>query len=585
MYGFRRRPGRAGNPVAGLGSEWIARAARTAVVLVLGLAGSLGCSAGEPPSGAAVEPSLGAAGEAIYLRGVLRSGEPLEAAGKFEGVPSVKGADAACVNCHQRSGLGTSEGYNLYLTVPPITGLYLFHARGATSNEPVLPYLEWMHGNRDPYTEATLARAIRDGVDSQGRPLSPLMPRYALGDADMTALTEYLKQLDVRQNPGVTDTVLHFATIITPDADPAKARAVLDVMQRYFADKNLFPIGASRNMRTSGRTEYAKSMFMSHRLWELHVWELTGPASTWQAQLEQKLAREPVLAVVSGLGGSNWAPVHAFCEKAALPCLFPNADVPVDDNRDFYPLYFSKGVLLEAELIETAINDGRSGGDSPISVRQIYRSGDSGEAAANALAAQLKTRGITVSSRALGTDPAGRDLADALRDSGMGEVLVLWLRPQDIAALGEAPAAPAKIFMSGLMGGLEHAPLPDSWRKRVRMAYPFDLPEGRRLRMQYALSWFSIKHIPIVDEQVQTDTYIACGLLAETLSHMADNLVQPFLIEMLQSAAERRLFNTGYYPHLVLGRNQHFASKGGYMVHFADSSGPRLVADSDWVIP
>jgi hypothetical protein len=557
------------------------------------IAGSLSCAAGEPPldaagqshPGAAGGSALGAAGEAIYLHGVLRSGEPLEAAGKFEGVPGVKGADAACVNCHQRSGLGTSEGYNLYLTVPPITGMYLFHARGATSNEPVLPYLEWMHGNRDPYTEPTLARAIRDGVDSQGRTLNALMPRYALGDADMAALTEYLKQLDVRQNPGVTDSVLHFATIVTPDADPVKARAMLGVMQRYFDDKNLFPIGASRNMRTSGKTEYAKSMFMSHRLWELHVWDLSGPASTWQAQLEQHFAKEPVLAVVSGLGGSNWAPVHAFCEKAALPCLFPNVDVPVDDNRDFYPLYFSRGVLLEAQLIAAAINEGSGGGNQSIAVRQIYRSGDSGEAAALALAAELKTRGITVRSRVLGADPEGRALAGALHDAGKDDVLVLWLRPQDIVALGEVPSAPAKIFMSGLMGGLEHAPLPDSWRKRVRMTYPFDLPDGRRLRMQYALSWFSMKHIPIVDERVQADTYIACGLLAETLSHMADNLVQPLLVEMLQSAAERRLFNTGYYPHLVLGRNQHFASKGGYMVHFADSSGTRLVADSDWVIP
>jgi hypothetical protein len=34
--------------------------------------------------------------------------------------------------------------------------------------------------------------------------------------------------------------------------------------------------------------------------------------------------------VVSGLGGSNWAPVHQFCERRQLPCLFPNVDAPVD---------------------------------------------------------------------------------------------------------------------------------------------------------------------------------------------------------------------------------------------------------------
>jgi len=44
------------------------------------------------------------------------------------------------------------------------------------------------------------------------------MPRFALSDEDMAALVEYLKKLSVRRVPGVTDTVLHFATIVTPDA-------------------------------------------------------------------------------------------------------------------------------------------------------------------------------------------------------------------------------------------------------------------------------------------------------------------------------------------------------------------------------
>jgi len=195
------------------------------------------------------EPS-GSAGESIYLRGVLGSGMPLIGARGSDGL-EVNGADAACVNCHQRSGLGTFEGYNQYLTIPPITGLYLFHARGAHSDEAILPYVEWMHSNREPYTEATLARAIREGLDSQGKSLHVMMPRYSLSDTDMAALIDYLKTLDVREVPGVTDKVLNFATVITPDADPVKRRAMLDVMEHYFTEKNLFPIGPSPNRRAS----------------------------------------------------------------------------------------------------------------------------------------------------------------------------------------------------------------------------------------------------------------------------------------------------------------------------------------------
>jgi hypothetical protein len=524
----------------------------------------------------------GAAGESIYLRGVLGSGAELE--GTRDGGMSTRGAAIACVTCHQRSGLGMAEGYNLAITIPPITGLYLFHARGATSQEAILPYVEWMHGNRDPYTEATLARAIREGVDSQGRPLHPLMPRFTLSDTDMSSLIEYLKQLGAAGAPGVTDRVLHFATIITPDTAPARRRAMLDVMEKYFADKNVFPIGNSRDMRTSGKTEYAKSMFMSHRQWQLHVWQLSGPASTWRSQLEHAVRQQPVLAAVSGLGGSNWEPVHQFCEQQRLPCLFPNVDAPIDDGHDFYSLYFSKGVLLEAELIAHQLAEAASSG-SAVRVRQVYRASDSGAEAAAALSAALRSSGIEVHEQKLAPGPPGEGVAKAVASGVKTDVLVLWLRPDDLAALGDAAGAPDTVYASGLMGGLEHTPLPQAWRNRVHMSYPYDLPDKRSLRMRYPLSWFSIRHIEVVDEELQANTYLACGLLAETLSHMADNFSQPLMLELLQRSIERRLINTGYYPRFALGTNQHFASKGGYIVRFAQPQGPQLIADSSWVTP
>src|SRR6266446_4064728 len=139
------------------------------------------------PASAAPADSVG---QAIYLRGVLGSGAPLE--GTREAGVVTTGAYGACVNCHQRSGLGSVEGN---LSIPPVTGEYLFHSRARDASEPALPYVESLHGNRDPYTDATLARAIREGLDSQGRPFSYLMPRFALNNEDMAALVEYLKTL------------------------------------------------------------------------------------------------------------------------------------------------------------------------------------------------------------------------------------------------------------------------------------------------------------------------------------------------------------------------------------------------------
>jgi mono/diheme cytochrome c family protein len=540
--------------------------------------------AGLAPPGPATAAPADSVGRSIYLRGVLGSGAPLEGTREAGGVVTT-GADGACVNCHQRSGLGSVEGR---LSIPPITAEYLFHSGAHDASEPVLPYVESLHGNRDPYTDATLARAIRAGLDSQGRPLSYLMPRYALSDEDMAPLIAYLKALSVRHVPGVNDTVLHFATIVTPDADPQKRRGMLDVLEQYFVQKNLFPLKPSPRMLTSGRTQYSKSMYMANRHWQLHVWDLTGPAASWRAQLDKHLAAEPVYAVLSGLAGSNWAPVHEFCEQNAIPCLFPNVEVPVIAERDFYPMYFSKGVLLEAQLIARTIlgpDDHPAAG----AVEQVYRAGDSGEPAARALTAQLKAHGLTVHSRVLAAGALGHGVTAALRSAALrkdarGRALVLWLRPADIAALGDVPAGAATVYLSGLMGGLEKSPLPAGWREHTLMTYPFDLPDRRGVRLDYPLGWFSFRHIPLVAEQVQTDTYLACSLLADVLNHTADNFVRPYLIEQLQDRLEHRLI-TGYYPHLTLASNQRFASKGGYVVRFRDPGGTALIAESDWIVP
>jgi len=327
---------------------------------------------------------------------------------------------------------------------------------------------------------------------------------------------------------------------------------------------------------------YSKMMFKVNRRWQLHVWDLTGPASTWRAQLARRMADEPVLAIVSGLGASDWAPVHQFCEDEAVPCLFPNVEVPVDAGPGFYSLYFSKGVLLEADLIAGRIADG--GAPAPKSVHQVYRAGDSGAAAASELASTLKAHGIAAHSHVIAAGADSSAVLAALAQAGDPDALVLWLRPADIAQLGAAPPAHAAVFMSGLMAGLERAPLIDAWRSRTDLAYPFDLPDRRRIRVDYPLGWFHIRQIPVVAEQVQADTYLACGLLSETENHIVDAFIRPYLIERLQAMIEHRVI-TGYYPHLTLATNQHFASKGGYLVRFAAATGTRVIPDGDWSVP
>jgi hypothetical protein len=516
-------------------------------------------------------------GESIYLHGMLSPDTPVMGARENGGIPAA-GAEAACVNCHQRSGLGSREG-EIY--IPPVTSEYLFHDGSHTGADPLLPYVESIR-TRAPYTPATLQRAVRDGLDSDGRQMSYLMPRYALDERAMADLVAYLKKLSVHQSPGINEGILHFATIVTPDADPVKRSGVLDVLRHYVAEYNSFPIGPQPRMWTSGKTVSAKTMYMAHLRWQLHVWQLEGPAETWRAQLEEHLEREPVFAVLSGLGGSNWVPVHQFCEEEAVPCLFPNVEVPVVDEGGFYSLYFSRGVLLEADLIANRL--GAEPKAEGLVVDQIYRRGDSGERAAQELAAALRPHGIKVRDHALAPGGKGKGLSAALHAAAATQALVLWLRSDDVAALGTPPKH-AKVFISGLMGGLEDMPLPASWRESTYLAYPFDVPSRRGVRLDYPLGWFHFRHMPIVAEQVQVDTYLACSLVSEVIKQLADSYVRAYFVEQIQGMLEHRLI-TGYYPHLALSYHERFASKGGYLAHFTPAgTGTRLVADGDWTVP
>ncbi|NMM09497.1 MAG: cytochrome c [Polaromonas sp.] len=520
-----------------------------------------------PNSSADVESA-----QRLYRQGTLASGALLR--GERDSNGYVEGSAAACVNCHRRSGFGTTEGKFI---IPPISGKYLFRPHGDGPEDVDFRYGPAFIPKRDPYTDATLARAIRSGIGREGKPLSELMPRFALDDATMADLVAYLKNLSSGPVPGVTEDTLHFATVITPDADAVKRQGMLDVLERFFRDKNEFIRGGRLPMKSDRGVMYRVT-----RKWQLHVWELKGPADTWERQLQERIAAEPVFAMVSGLGGKTWAPIHRFCEHESIPCLLPNLDLPINAERDFYPVYFSKGVLLEAQLIANRLAErGKLAGTTR--VLQIFREGDIGQETANALDHELKATGLSSESLVLKRPGSEQELARAVNSAKAGDVLVLWLRPKDLLLLPRTTNS-QMVFVSGLMAELENAPLPLAWRETIRMTYPFDLPDLRKIRMNFPLGWFKVRNIPVVNERVQSDTYLACRILSESLGDMLDSFERDYLVEQLEAMLSRRLVN-GYYPRLGLAAGQRFASKGGYIVRFAQPDFIHPVADGGWIVP
>jgi hypothetical protein len=555
---------------------------RPAAALLLGVLFAAGAEPRVKPLPKAVRSTA----ETLYRDGILPDGSPLS--GEREGSQPVAGKAAACANCHRRSGFGVEEGR---IVIPPINGKYLFRQGSTDAVVMTHPGSEAATASRrSRYTSETLARSIREGIDPDGRKLDYLMPRFALDDATMALLIGYLRGLSTHPAPGALTDILQFATVVTPDADPKKRDAMLDVLNHFFGNKNAFYRGSDPPLQSERRIH-----FRVLRRWQLHVWELKGAPETWEAQLDQDFRADPVFALLSGVGGRTWAPVHEFCERRGIPCVLPNVDLPVVDEKAFYPVYFSRGVLLEADVMARRLGStvpatapARSETDAARAtsrrILEIFRPDDIGADAARALAAALAPGGAQVVLRELKAKSPGRELATLVSEAKQADALVLWLRPTDLAALPERAALPARVIVSGLMGGLERAPLPASWRSATRMTYPFALPTQRVIAMDYPLGWFRVQQIAVTDERTQTETYLACSILAEAAGTMLDNFVPDYLIERVEVELSHRIIN-GYYPRLGLAPGQRFASKGAYLVRFTEPAGTRIVADGEWIVP
>lgn len=504
------------------------------------------------------------AGRRIYLEGVLPDGTPLR--GFRPGAGEVSGRLAACANCHRRSGMGGVEGVSV---APPLAGGLLFspppprrearvrHAAG-------MRFQDYPHQTRPAYDRALLARALRQGVGAGGETFGLLMPRYVLSDGEVDALSAYLRSLPVGVAPGVTDEAVHFATVVAPDADPAQTRAMLDVLERCIPAQS--PRGADS------------------RAWRWQVWRVQGPRALWEAQLDEHYRRQPVLALVAGISGGDWAPVQRFAERARVASLYPAVQVVGEGGEPYFSFYTWPGLALEGRVVAARLLDG----EPPRRVRQVFRPGRDGEVAARALAEALAQGATRVEDWPLPAGPlAPRAAERAVEGQQPGEALVLWLEGDDLAALTAQPPPPGvAVFASATLAGLERAPVGNAWRPAIRLVYPFE-PEARRLgRMVLNVGgWLADRGLALdrATERVQGAAYSTCEMLGRAMRGMGEQYSPDYLLEWLENSVEGALAMP--FPRFTLGPGQRFGSKGAYLMRYVPPGLERLEPDGEWIVP
>ena len=521
------------------------------------------------------------AGKRIYREGMLPSGGALR--GTVQNDVVLSGNAAACAMCHRRSGLGGGEGQN---TVRPIAGRLLFEPpQVSLVQRSIFPY--GAAASRPAYTRTTLARALREGIDPSGRTLDALMPRFDLSDDDIAQLAAYLEQLAPRAAPGVTGSEIHFATVVAAGVPAAQEKAMLDVLQAFFSAKNGGTRREQRRMEVGRSVPGSEQMYRGYRNWKLHTWKLDGPPETWMAQLDTHYRQQPVFALLSGIGAHTWQPVHEFCERNEIPCLFPSVDIPVSDGNGYATLYFSRGLALEAEVLAMHLAETKQGGGTIV---QVFRDDDGGRAPARALRAAMQQRGIDgiVDRPLAASQPAPASFWTQLLDADRPSMLVLWLNDADVANFpiqGDAPPWLNGLYLSA---SLADAPArfgqSGGWLEKTRVVYPFELPERRAQRLSKMNVWLRARNVPLINERIQANTYFAATIVGDALAHMDENFSRDYLIERVENMTEQSLF-PAVYPRLSLGPGQRFASRGGYVAGFAHDGGSTLMPLGGWIVP
>ena len=512
----------------------LARAAGFALALVAALP-----LAAQPLSAAE------AAGRRVYIEGTSPAGHEISAEVGMAGAV-LPGTAVPCANCHGRDGLGRAEGG---VVPPPIVWSQLTRSYGH------------VHDNgraHPPFDEASVARAVTQGVDPAGNTLDSAMPRFHIHPDDLRNLVAYLKRLESDVDPGISDTAIRVGTVLPEGI--AAGDAMRKAIESAFEDVNASGGLYGRRLELVVRT-YAPR-----------------PDAAVEAA-RAVIDRDDVLALVSPFALGAEAPLAALAEQKHVPVVGPFTVRGPHGAPGRYTFYLFGGLPEQAQvLVEFALANPALAGKSVV---LLHADEATARDAAAAVQSRCETRACpAVRVMAYGAaSPDAAALARQARDTKADAVIFLGgsddLERFAMAAdaLGWHPA----LLAAGTLAGRAAGRLPQPFQGRFFLAYPTAPPRGNT---SDAFDRFAAKHqLATANELPAFSSFIAASLLVDALQRTGREVSRERLVAELEATTAYRSLLA---QPIRYGPRRRIGALGGHVVAPApDGSGFRAV--SAWI--
>ncbi len=457
------------------------------------------------------------AGKRLFQLGLNRQGGDLQA--QIGGGVPLSGERVACARCHGVQGQGQREGG---AAAPPLRWSVLTQGRAAGAGLLARP----------AHDEASLLRAVRNGLGADGQPLGAAMPRFQLAPREAADLLAYLRVVgtDADAEAGVSADTVRLATALPltgPQAALGQAlRQGIEACLARAAGSAIFGRQVTLTVHDSHADPQA---LQAAALADDHL-ALVAP---WWPQLDARALaqRLPGLPVIGALGQAaelDGAPPHWF---GIAPLLGNQARVMVDAIADGLPGRTGRLLLV-------------AGGDTVAPL------------AAEALRAQAaQYPGLQVSTLAWPAQPAALvpALTEALRHTPPDALVVLAPADALEAVAGtvarEAPSLP--IHASQSQAGSAPQRWPADLRSRLRLTTT--TPQADALAPAAFLADLQAIGARPQLPALQSQAYAAACATLEGLRRTGRTLSRDGLQRGLESL---RNFQTGVLPPISFGPRQ-----------------------------